>query len=102
MTTPDFNGLEPGHNFLSELYGEKRKWLVCDYCVVDINEIIGIHIRTDHDVYCICIRTANSIMIADKKLNITDAIASMKKIFDKIKQEGDEIIDVQWKPEDEK
>lgn len=94
MITPDFNGLEPGHNFLSEL-DENRRWLVCDYCVVDINEIIGIHIRTDHDVYCICIRTANSIMIADKKTNITDAITSMKKIFDKIKQEGDEVIDVQ-------
>ena len=39
-------------------------------------------------------------MIADKKTNITDAIASMKKIFGKIKQKGDEVIDVQWKPED--
>ena len=51
-------------------------------------------------MHCIYIRTANGVIIADKKVDINDAIASMKNIFNKIRQKGDEVIDAQWKPED--
>lgn len=70
-----------------------RKWIVCSYGIIDIDEIIAIHIREEKEYYGVYIRTANSLILAEKGESKEIAVRIMKELFDKIRQKGDIIID---------
>lgn len=69
-----------------------RKWIVCSYGIIDIDEIIAIHIKEEKEYYGVYIRTANSLILVEKGETEGIAVRIMKELFDKIKQKDDVII----------
>lgn len=70
-------------------YIDNRRWLQCKYCVVDICEIVSIHVAEYKEHFGVWVDTASQSLFANCFKLESEARRYSEKLFEKIKIKGD-------------